>query len=331
MTLISELATGGELLEVLTSNKYITEIEVARIIQQILEGVEYMHSKSIGHLGLTPLDIMFSRPGGSEIKMADFSLARRIVGIVKMEYGQPEFVAPEIVNGEGASFASDLWAVGIITYLLLSGVSPFRGQVLYCTTFPSCVFSSFFQKTHFFLVRRMTVKPCNVSRWVILILTLSCGKILVVKLNISWPICWSTSLRRGWVLDRLWAILGCKSSSNLVLKLANNTKFLPRGFAPTMEHFSKPLWAFEFFPWPSNFQSFHNLYFLREWYANASCDYLFRRRPLAGAFTHPSCMVYPPGDEEPQPEPEPEPAPIPDATEWRRPSYTVESFENPSK
>ena len=72
---------------------------------------------------------MFSRPGGTEIKMCDFSLSRRIVGIVKMEYGQPEYVAPEIVNGEGASFASDLWAVGIITYLLLSGVSPFRGQV----------------------------------------------------------------------------------------------------------------------------------------------------------------------------------------------------------
>ena len=83
----------------------------------------------LNNLGLTPLDIMFSRPGGTEIKMCDFSLSRRIVGIVKMEYGQPEYVAPEIVNGEGASFASDLWAVGIITYLLLSGVSPFRGQV----------------------------------------------------------------------------------------------------------------------------------------------------------------------------------------------------------
>ena len=149
MTLISELATGGELLEVLTSNKYITEIEVARIIQQILEGVEYMHSKSIGHLGLTPLDIMFSRPGGSEIKMADFSLARRIVGIVKMEYGQPEFVAPEIVNGEGASFASDLWAVGIITYLLLSGVSPFRGQVL-LHNFSYLCFQQFLSKDTFF-------------------------------------------------------------------------------------------------------------------------------------------------------------------------------------
>ena len=51
MTLISELATGGELLDVITSNKYVTEIEVARIIQQVLEGIEYMHSKSIGHLG----------------------------------------------------------------------------------------------------------------------------------------------------------------------------------------------------------------------------------------------------------------------------------------
>ena len=83
--------------------------------------------------GLTPLDILFSRPGGTEIKITDFSLARRIVGIVKLEYGQPEYVSPEIVNGEGASFASDLWAVGIITYLLLSGVSPFRGQVSQCS------------------------------------------------------------------------------------------------------------------------------------------------------------------------------------------------------
>lgn len=63
MTLITELATGGELLETVTSNKYITEIEVARIVYQILEGIEYMHSKGIGHLGLTPCDVLFTRPG----------------------------------------------------------------------------------------------------------------------------------------------------------------------------------------------------------------------------------------------------------------------------
>ena len=88
-----------------------------------------MHSKSIGHLGLTPCDVLFTRPGGSEVKIADFSLSRRIVGNVKLDYGQPEFVAPEVVNGEGAGFGSDMWSVGVMTYLLLSGVSPFRGQV----------------------------------------------------------------------------------------------------------------------------------------------------------------------------------------------------------
>ena len=50
---------------------------------------------------------------------------------------------------------------------------------------------------------------------------------------------------------------------------------------------------------------------------------------MYGAFTHPSCMVYPPG--EPAPEPEPEPEPEAEREPYRRPSYTVEEFENPSK
>ena len=68
----------------------------------------------------------------------------------------------------------------------------------------------------------------------------------------------------------------------------------------------------------------------REWYANAQCDWLFRRRPLSGAFTHPSCMVYPPGEPEPEPEPEPAPKPAEERV-WERPTYTIEAFENPSK
>merc|ERR1712061_754885 len=67
---------------------------------------------------------------------------------------------------------------------------------------------------------------------------------------------------------------------------------------------------------------------LKEWITNASCDCLYRRRPLYGAFTHPSCMVYPPG--EPAPEPEPEPEPEAEREPYRRPSYAVEEFENPS-
>lgn len=164
---------------------------------QVLDGLEYMHSKSIGHLGLTPLDLLVSRPGmtsripriqgwifpikttflgASEIKICDFSLSKRIVGIVRLEHGQPEYVAPEIVNGEGAAFASDMWSVGIITYLLLSGVSPFRGQV-------SSQFRSKWKLFYYIIMNyiklnyfRMIGKHSNVSRWEILTLTLNCGR-----------------------------------------------------------------------------------------------------------------------------------------------------------
>merc|ERR1711974_424800 len=127
----------------------------------------YMHSKSIGHLSLTPCDILFTRPGGSEVKICDFSLAKRIVGVVKLEYGQPEYVAPEIVNGEGATFASDMWSCGIITYLLLSGVSPFRGQN-----------------------DRETLQRIQME---ILTSTSSCGRIFPARPSTSLPTCWSTS------------------------------------------------------------------------------------------------------------------------------------------
>ena len=56
---------------------------------------------------------------------------------------------------------------------------------------------------------------------------------------------------------------------------------------------------------------------------------MYRRRPLSGAFTHPSCMVYPPDEPEPEPEAEPEPPKVDDG--WERPEYEVESFDNPSK
>merc|ERR1719412_423018 len=277
MTLISELATGGELLEVITSNKYVTEIEVARIIQQILEGIEYMHSKNIGHLGLTPLDVLFSRPGGSEVKICDFSLSRRIVGIVKLEYGQPEYVSPEIVNGEGASFAADLWAVGIITYLLLSGVSPFRGQndretlqriQMGDIDFDFELWQNISREAKHFVANLLVYKP---------------EERMSVRQALSHP--WLQILKQP----------GIEISDQYQI----STERLRTYYVG-----------------------------LKEWYANASCDYMYRRRPLSGAFTHPSCMVYPEQcDPEPEAEPEVKPVEIP---EWRRPSITIESFDNPS-
>ena len=89
-----------------------------------------MHSRGIAHLGLTPGDIYFSRADGDDIQIGDFGLARRIFDtkLSSLNYGMPEFVAPETANGQGVGLAADMWSVGVISYLLLSGISPFRGE-----------------------------------------------------------------------------------------------------------------------------------------------------------------------------------------------------------
>ena len=280
MTLISELATGGELLDVITSEKYITEIEIARIIQQVLEGIEYMHAKSIGHLSLTPCDILFTRPGGSEIKICDFSLSKRIVGVVKMEHGQPEYVAPEIVNGEGATFASDMWSIGIITYLILSGVSPFRGQndretlqriQMGDIDFDFELWQNISREAKHFVANLLVYKP---------------EERMSVRQALAHP--WLQILKQP----------GIEISEQYQI----STERLRTYYTG-----------------------------LKEWITNASCDFMYRRRPLHGAFSHPSCMVYPSGDDQPEEEEEPKPVPVPEIEPYVRPEYEIEEFENKSK
>ncbi|XP_020293629.1 obscurin isoform X3 [Pseudomyrmex gracilis] len=129
VTLVVELAAGGELADALTRQEYYTEVDIARYIRQLLWGLEYMHDNHYAHLGLTLGDLLISHAGGDELKIADFGLARKILHtkLMTLAYGMPEYVAPEVTNNEGVSYSADMWSVGIITYILLSGISPFRG------------------------------------------------------------------------------------------------------------------------------------------------------------------------------------------------------------
>ncbi|XP_024880175.1 obscurin isoform X3 [Temnothorax curvispinosus] len=129
VTLVMELAAGGELVDNLTRQEHYTEIDIARYIRQLLWGLEYMHGNYYAHLGLTLGDLLISHAGGDDLKIGDFGLARRIshARLMTLAYGMPEYVAPEVTNNEGVSYAADMWSVGIITYILLSGISPFRG------------------------------------------------------------------------------------------------------------------------------------------------------------------------------------------------------------
>ena len=81
-------------------------------------------------MGLTIKDLLIAHPGSDNLKICDFGLARRIEDdkLYTLDYGMPEFVAPEVINRCGVGLGQDMWCVGIITYILLGGVSPFLGR-----------------------------------------------------------------------------------------------------------------------------------------------------------------------------------------------------------
>ncbi|KAM4833602.1 myosin light chain kinase 3 [Thomomys bottae] len=130
-TLIMEYVDGGELFDRITDEKYhLTELDVVLFTKQICEGVHFLHQHYILHLDLKPENILCVNQTGHQIKIIDFGLARRYKPRekLKVNFGTPEFLAPEVVNYEFVSFPTDMWSVGVITYMLLSGLSPFLGE-----------------------------------------------------------------------------------------------------------------------------------------------------------------------------------------------------------
>ncbi|NWT13398.1 DAPK3 kinase, partial [Vireo altiloquus] len=132
VVLILELVSGGELFDFLAQKESLSEEEATRFIKQILDGVNYLHSKKIAHFDLKPENIMLLDKNIPipHIKLIDFGLAHKIEDGVEFKniFGTPEFVAPEIVNYEPLGLAADMWSIGVITYILLSGASPFLGE-----------------------------------------------------------------------------------------------------------------------------------------------------------------------------------------------------------
>ncbi|XP_013109098.2 twitchin isoform X22 [Stomoxys calcitrans] len=131
MVLILEFLSGGELFERITTEGYqMTEAEVMNYMRQICEGIKYMHEKNIIHLDIKPENILCQTRNSNIVKLIDFGLATRLDPneMVKITTGTAEFAAPEIVNREPVGFYTDMWATGVLTYILLSGLSPFAGE-----------------------------------------------------------------------------------------------------------------------------------------------------------------------------------------------------------
>ncbi|XP_054721731.1 myosin light chain kinase, smooth muscle-like [Uloborus diversus] len=131
MCLILEIIEGGELFErVIDEDFVLTEKAVTIFMRQICDGVLYMHSKNILHLDMKPENVLCTSRTGNRIKLIDFGLARKYDPKKKLKilFGTPEFVAPEVVSFETISYQTDMWSVGVICYVLLSGLSPFMGD-----------------------------------------------------------------------------------------------------------------------------------------------------------------------------------------------------------
>lgn len=129
--MVMEFISGGELFErVIADDFVLTEHDCILFMKQICDGVAYMHKNDVLHLDMKPENILCKTRTSHKIKIIDFGLARVYSenDNLRILFGTPEFVAPEVLNYEPVSPASDMWSVGVICYVLLSGLSPFMGD-----------------------------------------------------------------------------------------------------------------------------------------------------------------------------------------------------------
>ena len=123
--IVLELLDGGELFERLQRKKKFTERMAASITRQIADALHYMHSKGVVHRDLKPENILYeNKTEAARIKISDFGLSRDIsiqnARPLKTSCGTPGYVAPEIIRQQAYDDSVDLWAAGVIIYILLS-------------------------------------------------------------------------------------------------------------------------------------------------------------------------------------------------------------------
>ncbi|NXM88368.1 DAPK2 kinase, partial [Oenanthe oenanthe] len=132
VVLVLELISGGELFDFIAQKEMLSEEEAIEFLGQILSGVQYLHARLIAHFDLKPENIMLQEKDVPKpwIKIIDFGLAQQLEDgtTFKSLCGTPQYIAPEVINYEPLSPATDMWSIGVITYILLSGLSPFQGE-----------------------------------------------------------------------------------------------------------------------------------------------------------------------------------------------------------
>ncbi|XP_054454183.1 serine/threonine-protein kinase DCLK1b isoform X4 [Anoplopoma fimbria] len=125
--LVMELVKGGDLFDAITSTNKYTERDASCMLFNLASAIKYLHSLNIVHRDIKPENLLvFEHHDGSKsLKLGDFGLATVVKGPLYTLCGTPTYVAPEIVAETGYGLKVDIWAAGVITYILLCGFPPF--------------------------------------------------------------------------------------------------------------------------------------------------------------------------------------------------------------
>lgn len=130
--IVTQLALGGELFDRIIAKTKFTENDAGYVILQILEALDYLHDRDIVHRDLKPENILLlNGEDTSPVVIADFGIAKKLCNkdeLLTSTAGSLGYAAPEVLQGTGHGKPCDVWSLGVITYTLLCGYSPFRAE-----------------------------------------------------------------------------------------------------------------------------------------------------------------------------------------------------------
>ncbi|KAI5957924.1 CMK2 [Candida margitis] len=128
----TQLATGGELFDRIVQQGRFTEHDASLVIIQMLEALQYLHERDIVHRDIKPENVLYLTPKtNSPIVLADFGIAKRLQNSdekLLSSAGSFGYAAPEVILGTGHGKPCDIWSLGVVTYTILCGYSPFRSE-----------------------------------------------------------------------------------------------------------------------------------------------------------------------------------------------------------
>lgn len=133
---VMEYLAGGELLDMITESDHLSEKNSKQVIREVLQAVQYLHARGIVHRDVKPENILcVNRAWPLRVKLTDFGLSKFVGSsedgserVMRSQCGTAYYLAPEIANNQAYAKPVDLWACGVVLYVMLAGKFPFYGD-----------------------------------------------------------------------------------------------------------------------------------------------------------------------------------------------------------